>query len=81
MVVLGEKLGGGPADRPAGVLGIVLGAIFLRSSRVHPTLLMASKRLPHMWTAHKKHTCSVRGLAWEACVMCIRFFPVGCTSI
>jgi hypothetical protein len=39
MAVRGEKLGGGPMDRPASVLGIVSGALFLGSSRVHPTLL------------------------------------------
>jgi hypothetical protein len=47
MVLLGEKLGGGLVDQSASVLGIVLGVLFLRSSRVHPTLFMASKRLPH----------------------------------
>jgi hypothetical protein len=46
MVLLGEKLDGGPVDRSAGMLGIVSGSLFLGSSRVHPTLLMVSKRLP-----------------------------------
>jgi hypothetical protein len=53
MVLLGEKLGGGLVDQSASVLGIVLGVLFLRSSRVHPTLLMASKRLPHTGTVCK----------------------------
>jgi hypothetical protein len=48
MVVLQEKLGGGPADWSASVLGIVSGALFLGSSRVRPMLLMASERLPRM---------------------------------
>jgi hypothetical protein len=65
MAVLGEKLGGGPADHLAG-LGFVLGALFLRSSRVHPTLLVACERLPHTGTARKKRTSGVRGLVWEA---------------
>jgi hypothetical protein len=43
-VVLGEKLGGGPVDHSAG-LGVVLGALFLRSSRVRPMLLMVCERL------------------------------------
>jgi hypothetical protein len=69
MVVLGEKLGGGPADHSA-ELGVVSGALFLKSSRVRPTLLMACKRLPRTGTAHRKHTPGVRGLAWEAYVSC-----------
>jgi hypothetical protein len=68
MVVLGEKLGDGPMDRSAGVLGIVSGALFLKSTRVHPMLLMASERLPHTWTARRKRTCDVLGLAREAYV-------------
>jgi hypothetical protein len=40
MVVLGGKLGGGPVDHSAG-LGVVSGALFLGSSKVRPTLLMA----------------------------------------
>jgi hypothetical protein len=42
--VLGEKLGGGPADRSAGVLKIVSEALFLRSSRVYPILLGQRER-------------------------------------
>jgi hypothetical protein len=45
MVLLGEKLGDGPADRSTGVLGIISGALFLGSSRVRPMLLMATERL------------------------------------
>jgi hypothetical protein len=70
MDVLGEKMGDGHADRSATVLRIVSGVVILRSSRVRPTLLMASERLPCTWTSMR----SVR-------VVCIRFSPVGCTSI
>jgi hypothetical protein len=69
MAVLGEKLGGGPADHSAG-LGVVSGALFLRSSRVRPTLLVACERLPRTGTAHMKRTPGVCGLAWEAYVSC-----------
>jgi hypothetical protein len=69
MAVLGEKLGGGPADHSAG-LGVVSGALFLRSSRVRPTLLVAYERLPRTGTAHRMRTSGVRGLTWEAYVSC-----------
>jgi hypothetical protein len=70
MVVLGEKLGGGTTNWSVSVLEIVSGALFLRSSRVHPTLLMASERLPHLWTARRKHTCGIPRLAREEYVLC-----------
>jgi hypothetical protein len=76
MVVLGEKLDGEPTDQSVGVLGIVSGALFLRSSRVCPTLLMASKRLPHMWTDHRKRTCGICGLKQEAYMSCVSGFPL-----
>jgi hypothetical protein len=76
MVVLGEKLGRGPADRSAGALGIVSGALFLRSSRVHPTLMIASKRLPCMLTAYRKGMCGIRGLTREAYISCVSGFPL-----
>jgi hypothetical protein len=76
MVVLGEKLGGRPADQSAGMLGIMSGALFLRSTRVHPTLLMASERLSRTWTAHRKCTCGIRGLAREAYMSYISGFPL-----
>jgi hypothetical protein len=75
MVVLGEKLGGGPVDHSAG-LEVVLGALFLGSSRVRPTLLVAYKSLPRMTTARRKRTLDVRGLAWEAYVSCWSGFPL-----
>jgi hypothetical protein len=51
----------GPADQSTDRLEIVMRDLFLRSSRIHPTLLSKLKRLPHM-------TC-------RECVrvMCIRF--------
>jgi hypothetical protein len=76
MIVLREKLGGGPADQSAGVLRIVSGALFLRSSRVHLTLLMASERLSRMWTALKKCMRGIRGLAWPAYMSCVSGFPL-----
>jgi hypothetical protein len=55
MAVLEEKLGGGPMDHAVG-LRVVSGALFLGSSRVHPTLLMACKRYVD-WRG--KRTCRV----------------------
>jgi hypothetical protein len=65
MIMLGEKLGSGSTDRSAG-LRVVSEAIFLRSSRVYPMLLMAYERLPCTWTAHKKRTRDVCELVWKA---------------
>jgi hypothetical protein len=76
MVVLEEKLGDGPMDWSTDVLGIVLGAPFLRSSRVHPTLLMATERLPGMYSARRKHTCGICGLTREVYVSCVSGFPL-----
>jgi hypothetical protein len=75
MTVLGEKLGGGPADHSAG-LGVVSGALFLESSRVRPTLLVACKRLSRMGTARRKRTPGVHGLMWEAYMSCWLGFPL-----
>jgi hypothetical protein len=69
MAVLGEKLGDGPVDHSAG-LEVVSGALFLGSSRVRPTLLVACERLPRMGTVHRKHMSGIRGVAWEAYVSC-----------
>jgi hypothetical protein len=63
MVVIEEKLGGGPMDRSAGMLRIVSGALFLRSSSVRPTLLGQRERLSRMKTTCRKHTSDVRGLS------------------
>jgi hypothetical protein len=75
MAVLGEKLGGGPADHSAR-LGVMSGALFLKSSRVHPTLLLACKRLLCTWIARRKCTRGVRGLVWEAYILCVSGFPL-----
>jgi hypothetical protein len=53
---------------------VVSGAIFLRSNRVRPTLLMACKRLPRMWIARRKRTWDIRGLVWEVYVSCVSDF-------
>jgi hypothetical protein len=78
MIVLGEKLGGGPTDQLAGALGIMSEALFLKSSRVRPMLLMASERLPGTWTGHRK--CTWTGVR-SVRVVYIRFSPAGCISI
>jgi hypothetical protein len=75
MAVLGENLGGGPADHSAG-LGVVSGALFLRSSRARPTLLVACEGLPQTGTAYRKCTPGVRGLAWKAYLSCWSSFPL-----
>jgi hypothetical protein len=69
MDVLGEKLGGGPMDHSAG-LRVVSGAIFLRSSRVRPMLMIACERLPHTGIVRWNCTPNIRGLAWEVYVLC-----------
>jgi hypothetical protein len=62
MAMLGEKLGGGPVDHSAG-LRVVSRSIFLGSSRVRPTLMMACERFPRTWTANRKRTYGVCGVA------------------
>jgi hypothetical protein len=57
-------------DRSAGVLWIVSGALFLRSSGICPNLSAPHERLPRTGTARKKRMQGVRGLAWEAYVSC-----------
>jgi hypothetical protein len=69
-------------DRSAGVLWIVSGALFLRSSGIRPNLSMTHERLPRMGTAHMKRMSGVRGPGMRSIrVMLIRFYPAGCTSI
>jgi hypothetical protein len=75
MAVLGEKLDGKPADHSAG-LGVMSGVLFLRSSRVRPTLMMTCERLPRTWTTSRKHTYGIRGLAREVYVSCVSGFPL-----
>jgi hypothetical protein len=77
MTVLGEKLGGVPVDHSVR-LGVVLGALFLKSSRVRLTLLMACERFPSTWTAREKRTWTNVG---NIRVMCIGFFLARCTLI
>jgi hypothetical protein len=74
--MLGEKLGGGHANRSADVLGIMSRVLFLGSSRICPTLLSQRERLPCTGTAHKKRTSGVCGLAWKAYVACVSGFPL-----
>jgi hypothetical protein len=73
MVVLGEKLCGPSVDHSVGV-GVVSGAFFLGSSRIRPTLVIASKRLPRRWIVHRKHTCVVCGLMREVYMSCVSSF-------
>jgi hypothetical protein len=75
MTVLGEKLGDRPTDHSVG-LGVVSGALFLGSSRVRPTLLVAYERLPCTGTACRKHTLGLCGLVWEAYMSCWLGFPL-----
>jgi hypothetical protein len=76
MVISGEKLGGGPVDQLAGMLGIVSRVLSLESSRFHPTLLMASERLPRTRTVRIKCVCGICGLAWEVYVSYVSSFPL-----
>jgi hypothetical protein len=75
MVVLREKLRGRPMDQSANMLRIVLGALFLESSRVRPTLLGQRERLPRIGIAHGKRTCGIHGPAQEAYMSCVSGFP------
>jgi hypothetical protein len=76
MVVLGEKLGGEPVDQSIDMLEIVSGVLFLESSRIRPTLLMATKRLPFAGTVHRKRMSGVRGLTWKTYMSCVSVFPL-----
>jgi hypothetical protein len=49
-------------DRSADVLEMLMGSLFLRSSRIHPTLLGQRERLPHTRTARRKCMSGVCGL-------------------
>jgi hypothetical protein len=74
MIIRGEKLGGGSVDRSTGMLGIVIWAIFLKSSRICPTLLSQHGRLSHKRIAHRKCTSDIRGLTRETYVSCVLDF-------
>jgi hypothetical protein len=69
------KLGRAPMNHSA-ELGVVSGAIFLESSRVHPMLWMTCERLSCTWIARKKCTRGVRELSWEAYVSCVSGFSL-----
>jgi hypothetical protein len=73
MIVLGEKLSGGPVEYSVG-LRVMSGAPSLGSSRVRPTLLMVSEILPRTWTARMKRMCGIRALARKAYVSCVSGF-------
>jgi hypothetical protein len=75
VVVLREKLGDGPADWSAGVPRIVSRALFLRSSRLRPTLLGQREKLPRTGTVHEKRMSDIFGPAQEAYVACVSGFP------
>jgi hypothetical protein len=74
MAVLGEKLGDGPMDHSAG-LGVVSGALFLRSSRVYLMLFMAYERLPRTWTARRKRTWAYMDWHGNRTYRVYRVFP------
>jgi hypothetical protein len=74
MAMLGEKLGGEPMDWSAGVLRIVSGALFLRSSVVRPSLLGQHGRLLRTETVCRKRTGGVHGPAQEAYMVCVSGF-------
>jgi hypothetical protein len=62
-------------DRPAGVLGIVSGALFLRSNRIHPNLSMTREIM--ICVDHVRYVWfgTIRGLS-VGCVWCVgRIFP------
>jgi hypothetical protein len=62
-------------DQSASMLGVMLGALFLESSRVCQSLLGQRERLPHIGTACEKRSCGIRGLAQEAYMPCVSGFP------
>jgi hypothetical protein len=53
-----------------------LGALFLRSSSIRPTLSVTRKTLSRTGTARRKRTPGIRGLAWEAYVSYWLGFPL-----
>jgi hypothetical protein len=52
----------GPVDQLICVLGIVMGELFLRSSRIHPTLLGQRERLPCIACHERVYVVCIRFL-------------------
>jgi hypothetical protein len=71
----GEKLGTDPWIGQRRAVDCV-GSPSSREQWAYSTLLMTRERLPHTGTARRKRTSGVRGLAWEAYVMCWSGFPL-----
>jgi hypothetical protein len=67
---LGRETGYGPADRSAGVLWIVSGSLFLRSSGPAQLCWRLCKKLPCTWTVRRKRTRGICELTQEAYVSC-----------
>jgi hypothetical protein len=78
---LGRETGYGSMDQSAGVLWIVSGALFLRSSRIHPNLSASHEGL--LYVDHVRYIWSwtICGLSVESVWRVGRIFPAWCTSI
>jgi hypothetical protein len=74
MVALGEKLRRVPWATQL-ILEVESGALFLRSSSIHPALLGLHERLPLMVSARRKRASGVGGLTHEAYLSCVSDFP------
>jgi hypothetical protein len=73
---LRRETGYGPADRSVDVLWIVSGALFLRSSGIHPNLLVSHERLLYMDHVRYVWSSVICGLSMES-VWCVgRVFPL-----
>jgi hypothetical protein len=70
MTVRGEKLGRDLRIGQSMDWGCSQGSFFLESSGIRPTLWSQRERLSHTGTVRRKHTSGVRGLAWEAYMLC-----------
>jgi hypothetical protein len=67
----------GPTGHSAGPRGGV-GALFLGSSSIRPTLSVTHERLSRTGTVRRKRTLGIHGLAWEAYVSCWSGFSLQC---
>jgi hypothetical protein len=72
---LGRETRYGPTDRSAGVLCIMSGALFLRSSGIRPNLLASHKRF--LYVDHVRYVWSwtIHGLSVEIVWHVGRVFP------